>query len=162
MLDCDWSSDVCSSDLSMSEVVNRFALQVERVDGFEFRVRFDKPQYPELRLDEPPTLGQDQYPNASRVLAAAIGNCLAASLTFCLGRAGVSVQGVRAEVAVTIVRNEHKRLRVGAVDVRLRPTIEGDRAAFDRCLTSFEEFCVVTQSVRAGVPVSVQVEAPTA
>jgi uncharacterized OsmC-like protein len=48
------------------------------------------------------------------VLAAAIGNCLSASLVFCAARkAGVKLSRVSAEVKVQIVRNENKRLRVG-------------------------------------------------
>ena len=50
--------------------VARFSLTVEQVDGFEFRVRFDKDQYEDLILDEPAPLGRDRAPNAARILAA--------------------------------------------------------------------------------------------
>ena len=63
----------------MSDPVSEFGLRIEQVDGYEFRVRFDKEHYPEMRLDEPAPLGHDRAPNPARILAAAIGNCLAAS-----------------------------------------------------------------------------------
>jgi organic hydroperoxide reductase OsmC/OhrA len=142
----------------MSQVVNEFSVQIEQIDGFEFRVRFDKEQFAELRLDEPPPLGRDAAPNAARILAAAIGNCLSASLVFCLKRAGVSLEGLRSDVQVQIVRNDQKRLRIGAVDVTLHPRLAASSEPLQKCLASFEDFCIVTQSVRDGVDVRVHVE----
>lgn len=143
----------------MSDPVSEFGLRIEQVDGFEFRVRFDdKEHYPELRLDEPAPLGHDRGPNPARLLAAAIGNCLAASLLFCMQRRRQALSHVAADVRVSIVRNEEKRLRIGHVAVVLRPTVEGGAEALAPCLATFEDFCIVTQSVRAGIPVEVTVE----
>lgn len=142
-----------------SDVVHHFTIAVEQVDGFEFRVRFDKAQYAELRLDEPAPLGHDGAPNAVRMLAAAIGNCLAASLVFCAKKRGAALTQVRADVAVQVVRNESKRLRVGRVDVTL-DVANADQSAIRECLPSFEDFCIVTQSVRKGIDVNVRVGTP--
>lgn len=142
----------------MSDLVHKFTVHIEQVDGFDFRVRFDKEQYPELRIDEPEPLGRDHFPNPARILAAAIGDCLAASFLFCMKRQRVQVRDIRAEVEVEIVRNEDKRLRIGAIDVRLLPTLDGSELEREKCLAMFEDFCVVTQSVRAGLDVRVHVE----
>lgn len=142
----------------MSAVASRFSVHVEQIDGFEFRVKFDKEQFAPLLLDEPPPLGHDTAPNAARVLAAAIGNCLSASLVFCLNRANVAVSGVSADVDVEIVRNESRRLRVGKVNVTLHTDLAPDDPALAGCLASFEDFCIVTQSVRKGIEVAVQVQ----
>lgn len=142
----------------MSELVSSFDLQIEQIDGYEFRVKFDKPQHPELHMDEPAPLGKDTAPNPSRILAAAIGNCLSASLVFCMSRNGAKLSGFKSDVRVELTRNEQKRLRIGKVDVTLRPQIDGDAAALEKCLATFEDFCVVTQSVRQGLPVHVKVE----
>jgi len=139
------------------ELAGEFTLQVEQVDGFDFRVRFDKEQYPELRMDEPAPLGLDAAPNPARILAAAIGDCLSASLVFCLKRRGVVVSGLRSEVQVQLVRNENKRLRVGKVEVSIHPGGPIPDEAWEACLKTFEDFCVVTQSVREGIDVEVSV-----
>jgi uncharacterized OsmC-like protein len=140
------------------QVAHRFTVRVEQVDGFEFRVRFDKEQFAPIQMDEPPPLGRDAAPNAARVLAAAVGNCLSASLVFCLKKANVAVTDVTADVEVEIVRNEARRLRIGEIDVRLHTALPADHPALQGCLSTFEDFCMVTQSVRQGIPVSVHVE----
>jgi hypothetical protein len=50
----------------MSEPLT-FGVEVEQREGFEFRVRFDWPQVPELVLDEPEPLGKARGPNAARL-----------------------------------------------------------------------------------------------
>ena len=144
----------------VSKPAGQFTLHVEQIDGFEFRVRFDKEQFADLRMDEPPPLGRDSAPNPARVLAAAVGNCLAASLLFCAQRAGVALAGIGADVDVSLVRNEQGRLRIGKVGVTLRPRLPAgaDAAALSGCLDAFEDFCVVTQSVRQGIDVEVHID----
>ena len=143
--------------MTTTQPAGEFTLQVEQIDGFDFRVRFDKEQYPELRMDEPAPLGRDAAPNPARILAAAIGDCLSASLVFCLKRRGVVVTGLRSEVRVQLVRNENKRLRVGKVDVAIHAREPIPQAVLAPCLETFEDFCVVTQSVREGIDVHVEV-----
>ncbi len=142
----------------MSDVVSSFDLTLEQLEGYEFKVGFDKPWAP-WHTDEPPPLGKDVGPNPARVLAVAIANCLAASLVFCLSKKGEKVADVKAKVTVDIVRNEHKRLRIGAVNVTIQAPLARDSAALLACLDTFEDFCVVTQSVRDGLKVNVNVEA---
>jgi len=141
----------------MSQIVGYFSVEIDRIDGYEFRVRFDKEHYPEFVMDEPAPLGNDTAPNAARVLAAAIGNCLSASLAFCLSKAKVELQGLKSDVRVELVRNEAKRLRIGKVDVTLHPTL-ANPSALQGCLDIFEDFCIVTQSVRQGIDVQVHVD----
>lgn len=143
----------------MSEAISSFDLHIEQINGYEFRVKFDKPQHPELIVDEPPPLGKDAGPNPARLLAAAVGDCLSASLLFCLSRSGMTVAGMKSEVHVELVRNEQRRLRIGKIDVKLKPRLPEQGAKLTQCLDSFEDFCIVTQSVRQGVAINVSVEA---
>lgn len=116
---------------------------------------------PVLEIDEPAPLDEGRGPNAARVLAAAIGNCLAASLLYCLRRARIDVEGVDAAVEGAMVRNERGRLRISGVRVKLQPRVApAHRDRMGRCLELFEDFCVVTQSVRDGIDVTVEVGTP--
>ncbi|HTM44754.1 MAG TPA: OsmC family protein [Polyangiaceae bacterium] len=141
----------------MSNVVSSFKVHIDQVEGYAFRTHFDKQQYTDLVTDEPPPLGKDSEPNPARILAAAVGNCLAASLLFCLSKAGAKPTGLSADVNVELVRNDNKRLRIGTLDVVLRPQLADD-AALAHCMDLFEDFCVVTESVRQGLDVKVHVQ----
>lgn len=134
-------------------------VSLELQQGYQFLVDFGMPGVPGLLMDEPEPLGAGQGPNASRVLAAAIANCLSASLLFCLRKARVGVRGMRTDASATLLRDERGRLRVGQVSVRIHPELEqSDSGRIARCLGLFEDFCVVTQSVRTGLDVSVEIE----
>ena len=91
-----------------------FSITLERVQDYEFLVKFDKAQFQELMLDEPPPLGRDSAPNASRMLAAAVGNCLSASLAFCAQKSRVQLHALNTRVDVKLARNEKGRLRAAA------------------------------------------------
>jgi uncharacterized OsmC-like protein len=143
---------------SVDRPVGDVRVGLEHLSGFEFRVRFDDTSWTELVVDEPPPLGRSRGPNPARLLAASIGNCLAASLLFCFHRAGLDVLGLEADVKVDLVRNARHRLRVGSVAVHLRPHLNADEEEIAACLEDFEDFCIVTQSVREGMTIDVDVK----
>ena len=125
---------------------------------YRFEVRFDNPAVPVLLTDETAPLGTDAGPNPSRMLTVAVANCLSASLLFALRKFKNEPGAMRTQATTTLARNEQNRLRVThiAVDIYLgRPGTEINQ--LDRILAQFEDFCVVTQSVRAAIPVDVRV-----
>lgn len=136
-----------------------FTFTMNLQEGYRFLVDFDQPGLAPLLLDEPEPLGEGAGPNASRLLAAAVANCMSASLLYCLRRARIEVHGLHTEVSGTPVRNDAGRLRIGRIDVRIEPVVdEADQPRMGRCLELFEDFCVVTQSVRAGIQVQASVQ----
>lgn len=139
-----------------------FSVTMDLQDGFRFLVDFEQDGVPDLLMDEPEPLGDGTGPNAARVLAAAIGNCLSASALYCLRRARIEVHGIHTTVSGTLARNDAGRMRVSGMRVLIEPAVEeSEQPRMRRCLELFEDFCVVTQSVRAGIDVEVDVE-PTA
>src|SRR5690606_6690526 len=120
---------------------------------------FDGEKMPNLMFDEPSPLGEDEGPNAARVLGAAVGNCLSASLLFCLRRARVDVEGMKTEVRGRITRNEKGRFRIAGISARLITAVPPDQQErIDRCLGVFEDFCIVSASVRKGIDIDVEVD----
>ncbi|WP_369600663.1 OsmC family protein [Hahella sp. SMD15-11] len=131
---------------------------LEQVDGYEFRVKFPDTPIPDLTTDEGAPLGQFKGPSPERMLATAAGNCLAASLLFANQKFKNQAYPIRAEVDVTIGRNESNRLRIQKLDVKL--TVGNSKANLnhlDRILEQFEDFCTVTASIRQGIRVDVSV-----
>lgn len=141
-----------------------FEVRLRREAGYRFQVDFAQAGVPPLQVDETPPLGAGEGPNPARLLAAAVGDCLGASLLFCLGKQRVEVAGLDVEVVGTYTRNERNRLRIGGLAVTLeldaRGAPEADRTKVEKCLGMFEDFCVVTASVRAGIDVTVKVVDP--
>lgn len=140
----------------MSEV-QQFSFTLEQQEDYAFLVRFDN-DLPPLQTDEPAPLGKGTGPNPSRLLAASIANCLSASLLFALRKFKNLPGPIVTKVTAQMERNPQGRLRVGSVSV----SIQIDSPAhtlnhLERALEQFEDFCVVTQSVREGIPIEVRV-----
>ncbi|MFX0208688.1 MAG: OsmC family protein [Candidatus Hodarchaeota archaeon] len=137
---------------------NEFAVDLDLKEGtnFQFDVDFHI-DVPNLLLDESKDSGGDGAgPGASRLIGAAVGNCLSASLLFCLRKARVDVTGIHTSVKGTIARNEEGYWRIQNIDVDLQPTLPDSAVSgFKRCQKLFENYCIVTESVRHGIPVSV-------
>ena len=143
----------------MAETEKEFDLTLRRLEKFQFDVEFDGEKMPNLLMDEPEPTGDDEGPNAARVLGAAVGNCLSASLLFCLQKARVTVESMETDVHGIIKRNEDKRLRVDTIQVRITAAIPPeDQEKVPRCLKVFEDFCIVTGSVRQGIDIEVEVD----
>jgi len=135
-----------------------FMVEVDREEGFVFRADFGLDGVEPLAMDEPEPLGGESGPNASKVLAAAVGNCLSASLLFCLRKSRVDVSGMRAAVDGVLARNEGGRWRIREMNVVISPDVaEEDRKKLERCVELFEDFCIVSQSVRQGILINVEV-----
>jgi len=136
-----------------------FDLELEQIGDYEFKVKFDWPGVDELLLDEPAPLGGSKGPNAARLIAAGVANCLSASLVFCLqGKFKQPIGSLRTRVHGELVRNDKGRLRIGRFDVTIRLAEDASAVQhLQRCLEQFEDFCVVTESVRHGIPVGVRV-----
>lgn len=133
-----------------------FQIELERLQDYEFKVKFDWPETPEWLMDEASPLGAQHGPNASRVLAAAVANCLSASLLFCLQKSRLETKGMKTKATVDLIRNEQQRLRIGQIKIDIdieSGTDHGHR--LDRCTQLFEDFCVVTASIRNGIPIKV-------
>lgn len=134
------------------------AVNLKSLGGFRFQVDFE-PSGAELIMDEPEPLGEGSGPAASEVLSAAIGNCLSASLLFCLRKGDIEPEELHTVVESRIGRNEEGRLRLQSTDVTLSLELAPeDRGRAARCLEVFEDYCVVTGAVREGIAVSVAVE----
>lgn len=135
-----------------------FRIELVQLQDYRFEVRFDDAAVPALVTDERAPLGGDAGPSPSRLLATAVANCLAASLLFALRKFKNEAAPLRTTAAVSMIRNAQGRLRVGRIAVDLHLDASGSEIAMlDRILGQFEEFCIVTQSIRAAVPVDVRV-----
>lgn|SRR5690554_2775761 len=131
---------------------------LEQDGDYAFRIRFPGTGLDALLGDEPAPLGHDRGPNPARLLLASIANCLVASLLFALRKHRNDPGRLIAEISAAPARNEYGRWRIPSARVTLHlPGHNADYRNLERVFAQFEDFCVVTQSVRQGIEVDVSV-----
>jgi uncharacterized OsmC-like protein len=133
------------------------SITITQQENYKFLVDFGT-RLPSLLADEPEPLGSGAGPDPSRILLAAVANCLAASLLFALKKFKQDPGRISATATAITGRNENNRLRVTGIDVTLCLGRAGAEIEhLDRVLAQFEDFCTVSQSVRTGIPIQVKV-----
>lgn len=134
-------------------------VKMQLINGYRFQVSFPGTHSDGFVMDEPEPLGNLVGPNASRVLAASVGNCLSASLLFCLQKGKVEVDTITTDATPTVQRNEEGYWRVVRIEVNINAKLTGhpEETRINRCKEVFEKYCVVTASVRKSLPVDVNV-----
>ena len=133
-------------------------ITLEQEEDYSFRIRFDDTTIADLMTDEPEPLGKGEGPNPTRLLVSAVANCLSASLLFALRKFRNTPGRLVTHATAELVRNEKGRLRVGHIHADIQLAEAGTaHASLERILAQLENFCVVTESVRHGIEVSVSI-----
>ncbi len=132
-----------------------FSAHLRLLQGYKFEIDFGESG--KIYSDEPLPLGTNQGPNPELLLAAAVANCLAASLIFAV-RKYKEDPGLISAIVNGVLKRQEGRLRIERLEVALKL---GNNATalhhFESVLKQFEQFCVVTQSVREGIEIAVKV-----
>ena len=132
-------------------------VELKQDKDFRFAIYFGE-TIPVVYGDEAPPLGSGTGPNPAQLLAAEVGNCMSDSLLFALRKFKQHPEPIQTTVAASIDRNTENRLRVQNISVKLTLGVAASSLAhLDRALEQFEEFCTVGQSVRQGIPVTIEV-----
>lgn len=134
-------------------------VELRHVEGYVFTVHLDGRDEAVVRTDEPPPIGSGNGPNPEALLTAAIVNCLCSSFLFCARKAHLDIRDLRGSGTARIGRNERGRLRIQGVRVRVTGSVPPEQMErVERCRAIFEDYCTVTGSVRAAIPVDVSLE----
>jgi organic hydroperoxide reductase OsmC/OhrA len=134
-------------------------VSLEQQGNYSFLVHFDGAQIDDLLTDEPEPLGNGAGPNPARMLLAALANCLSATLLFALRKFHNQPGRLRAEAMARMERDPAGHWRIPKAWVELHLAEGADQhQQLARILEQFENFCIVTQSVREGIEVVVTVK----
>ena len=95
-----------------------YEINLVKKDKYKFEVDFGE-EIPKLLMDEPTEVpgGENKGPRASFLLAAAVGNCLSASFTFCLSKKKVDLNGLKTKVHFKRERNDQGFWRISNINV---------------------------------------------
>lgn len=132
-------------------------LSLEQQEDFAFLIRFEE-RPDALLTDEPPPLGKGAGPSPALLLLGGVANCLCASLLFALRKYRNTPGRLRADVEAAAERNDAGRWRIPRAKVTLHlAEAASAHRELERILGQFEQFCIVTQSVREGLDVAVSI-----
>ena len=133
--------------------------KLQHIKDYKFNVKSDLEYIPELIVDETKPDGEGSGPNPTRLLSTAVGHCMSSSLIYCLKKARITIKNLETTVKTNLYRNENGRLRIRSIDLQIHLKVKKeDENRINRCLTLFEDYCTVTQSVRKGISVNVQIQ----
>jgi uncharacterized OsmC-like protein len=110
--------------------------------------------------DEPPEFGGDDRGISSvELLLAAIGSCTGTSFGHCLKNMEITPEDIQVDVTGTMTHPEGNPLRVvdlhATISYQVAPGY--DPELLDTCVEKFKKYCVVSQSVNNGIPVTIDV-----
>ncbi|MHA1378857.1 MAG: OsmC family protein [Candidatus Helarchaeota archaeon] len=131
--------------------------------GFEAKVERNE-NFPNIIIDEPQRFhGDDRGPSSLEYLCVGIGGCMGTSLVYCLKRfkATFSKLSVRATAEIHHVP-PNRMLRVTALHVKFGitpdPPTQDNIDNIKECYEHFAKYCVVTQSVKQGIPFDIKMD----
>jgi uncharacterized OsmC-like protein len=132
-------------------------VRLNQTHGYQFEIIFGD-QVPNILGDEPAPLGTGLGPSPVQMLAAAVGNCLSASILFTLKKFKQSPEPISCDVSAEMGRNSEGRLRVVKMNAKLIFGVPASSLVhLDRVLEQFEAYCTVTKSVGLGIPIFIEV-----
>ncbi len=132
-----------------------FNVKLKLLENYVFEIDFS--DFGKIISDEPEPLGQSEGPSPVHLLAASVANCLCASLLFAIRKYKEDAGDLHAVISGEPTRQDG-RLRIARMHVTIYlGNTETNLPSLQKALDKFEDFCLVTQSVRQGVDVSVSI-----
>jgi len=133
------------------------SVTITQIEAYKFTVDFGQ-TIPALLVDETEPIGRGEGPSPEQVLLTGVVNCLCASLFFALTKFQQDAKGITAVGRCVIDRNEEGRLRVKGIEVSIELGAEASALSkIERVISQFENFCTVSESVKSGIPVTVEI-----
>lgn len=114
-----------------------------------------------LYIDEKSEKNSEKLgPSPVKLLGLSVLGCLAASFSFCLQKNNFSLTDLTGNAEVTIARNNKGFWRVNKIDIEIFPQIDSPkmRKRADQCSKFFEQYCIISESLRTGFEVNVKLK----
>ena len=141
-------------------------MKLEKDMIFKIKLGYDKIN--EFFIDETLDAKSQMWgPDAAQLLAMALLGCLNASFLFCLNKRNLTVDDLEAHAEVSFKKIEKGYTRVNKINVKIVPKTEDPETLkrINQCIKNmksgnmfFEETCIITESVRKGIEINVDVE----
>jgi uncharacterized OsmC-like protein len=96
----------------------------------------------------------------TKLLALSVLGCLAASFIFCIQKKGLSLLNLEGKATVYIARNKENFWRVKKIETLLIPKTNDPiiQKRINQCKKFFEQYCIISESIRRGINIDVKIE----
>ena len=142
-----------------NELKTKVGLKLE--DQMLFKCDLGQIKMHNLYIDERNKKGTNIIrPSPKKLLALSVLGCLAASFEFCLQKKQFSLSDLDGKAEVTLARNDKGFWRVKKIDVDILPKVDNPkmRKRVDQCKKFFEQYCIISESLRKGIEVNINLE----
>ena len=126
-----------------------------------FKCDLGQIQMNDLFIDEQHKKSIDKIgPNPSKLLGLSVLGCLAASFAFCLQKKNYTLSDLDGKAEIISKRNEKGFWRLKKINIKLNPKIDNPemRKRADQCMKFFEQYCIISESVRNGIDLDVKID----
>ncbi|MFX0028358.1 MAG: OsmC family protein [Candidatus Hermodarchaeota archaeon] len=134
---------------------------LKQTEEMIFRCELGNLKIENLFIDEKNEKVEEKLgPSPAKLLGLSVLGCLAASFSFCLQKGGFSLPGLNGIAEVTIARNNKGFWRVNKIDIEMVPQIDTPemRKRVNQCARFFEQYCIISESLRKGFEVNVHMK----
>ncbi len=132
------------------------------IENIAFRVSIK--DFPEFIMDEPKAFhGNDMGPSAGEFLLVSIAGCQGVSFMFCLQKFNIEIEEMVVHVESKmkhVWHEEYEREILNIIHINVVIDIKlanpEDEEDLLECFEVYQKYCVVTTSIRRGIPVDVK------
>lgn len=106
--------------------------------------------------------GEDSAPTPVELFLASIGSCLAMSFIYCLYVGGFSLEPADLQVRMQgDIERRKGRLRVVGIQANFIIKAEKKLKKIEKCFEKFQPFCILSESVKSGIPLTCELKVST-
>jgi len=115
----------------------------------------------DIHIDEPESFhGTDEGPSPVEFYLIGIGGCMGSTFTYCLQKRNVEIDALEVVVDGQLKHIGPKMsLQLVNIEVELLITPSNNESSekIEQCINSFQEYCIVRNSITQGIPFEVKV-----
>ncbi|MFX1275348.1 MAG: OsmC family protein [Promethearchaeota archaeon] len=133
-----------------------------------FKTSIGLGRFKDFFIDETLDNNKDlEGPDAAQMLGMAILSCLSASFIFCLAKRNLNLDDLEARAEISFKKIDRGYTRVKEINIKIVPRTRNEATLkrINQCVKEmksgkmmFEENCIITESVREGIKVTVDIE----
>ena len=118
-------------------------------------------QFRNIEIDEPESFhGTDKAPSPIEYFLIGIGGCIGSTFVYCLNINGVKFNNLTICIDGQLKHvGSNMRLRLVKIEVEIHLNLvkNGSETKFNRCKSTFLEFCPISEVITDGIPLDVKI-----